>query len=179
MKDGPWRRVVKRVALTRYVADLTLTRALQRLAGEPRFRLRGTCANCGACCETPAITVHAAWYHFKSLRWLILSWHRVVNGWELLETERRSHTFVFRCTHWDPASKQCDAYASRPGMCRDYPRNLLYSTNPLFLDGCGHYALDRRAAEFRAALAKTGLPPEKMAEVERRLHLCDRDASAE
>ena len=56
-------------------------------------------------------------------------------------------------------------------MCRDYPRLLLYSANPRFLEGCGYYALDKRAKRLRESLEREGVAPEKIAELESSLHL--------
>jgi hypothetical protein len=59
MRDGPIRRVLKRIALSRYTFDLWFTRLLLRARGEPRYRLTGACNGCGRCCETPVISVSA------------------------------------------------------------------------------------------------------------------------
>lgn len=171
MKDNAARRSVKRLALARYMADLWLTRVILKLQGEPRYLLRGTCNGCGGCCETPMIHTHAVLFHLRSVRWLTLTWHRLVNGFELISENRRGYTYTFRCTHWEPETKRCDSYASRPGMCRDYPRNLLYAAYPRFLDSCGHYAVDKQADVLRESLAECDLPPEKLAELERKLHI--------
>jgi Fe-S-cluster containining protein len=60
-----------------------------------------------------------------SLRRVFLWWQRVVNGFELKATHARERTFVFTCTHFDEATRLCDSYGSRPGLCRDYPRATL------------------------------------------------------
>ena len=178
MRDGAVRNVTKRIALVRYMIDLRVTRAIQHWRGEPRFLLRGSCNYCGACCETPMINVSAASFYLKTLRWLIRAWHGAVNGFEYTGEDRRTRTLIFRCTHLAPETRRCDSYSSRPGMCRDYPRNLLYSSNPELLATCGFYALDRNADQMREALQELELPPEAMADLERRLHLREPARSA-
>jgi Fe-S-cluster containining protein len=79
--------------------------------------------------------------------------------------------FIFRCTHWDPATRRCDSYESRPGMCRDYPRAHLWTGNPEFLPGCGYRAVAPGAAAMIAALRAEGLEGEKLEAVKRKLHL--------
>ncbi len=171
MKDGPIRRVIKRVALLRYTIDLRFTRLMLRARGEPHYKLAGSCNGCGKCCETPVVQASTPVFRVRSLRWLALWWHRVVNGFELVDEDRRFKLFVFRCTHYDPVTKLCDSYDSRPGMCRDYPRNLLYEALPEFLPECGHGAVDKKAERFRSALEQTHLTPEQRRELEKKLRL--------
>jgi hypothetical protein len=171
MKDGPLRRAIKRIALLRYTFDLGFTRWVLSRRGEPRYRLTGSCNGCGRCCETPIIPVSWPVFRLRSLRWVALSWHRWVNGFELTGEDRRHKLFIFRCTHYDPATKQCDSYESRPGMCRDYPRNLLYEAIPEFLPDCSYGAVDKKAARFRSALEQTNLTPEQRRDLEKKLRL--------
>jgi Fe-S-cluster containining protein len=174
MKDGLLRRIVKRIALLRYTVDLGITR---RLRGAPHFVLRGTCGGCGRCCETPSIPVRPLFFRLRLTRWIILEWHRLVNGFEYVDEDRKRRLLVFHCTHFDAVTRRCDAYESRPGLCRDYPRNLLYSSKPDLFPECGFYALHRNAAGFRDALERLDLPPEKLAELKEKLHLRERDSS--
>ncbi|ATB30672.1 YkgJ family cysteine cluster protein [Melittangium boletus] len=171
MKDGPIRRGIKRIALLRYTIDLVLTRLLLKARGEPRYRLKGSCTGCGRCCESPVIAVSRPVFSLRSLRWLTLTWHRLVNGFEHTGEDRRHKLLVFRCTHYDPATKQCDSYDSRPGMCRDYPRNLVYEALPEFLPECGFSAVYKKGEALRQALQRSNLSPEKYEELVRKLHL--------
>ena len=171
MKDGPLRRFLKALARARYGVDLGVTRLLLRARGEPRYRLTGACTGCGRCCESPAIAVSRPVFLLRSLRWLTLGWHRLVNGFEYTGEDRRHRVFLFRCTHYDPVTKQCDSYDSRPGLCRDYPRNLAYEALPEFLPECGYSAVYKKGDALRLALLKANLPPEKYQELVRKLHL--------
>ena len=101
----------------------------------------------------------------------LLTWHKQVNGFICIGMDRRKRTITFRCTHWDPETKLCDSYDSRPGMCRDYPRNLLDFARPAFLPECSYYAIDGNAEHFAAVLDDTGLAPEQLDEVKRKLYL--------
>ncbi|HLL53452.1 MAG TPA: YkgJ family cysteine cluster protein [Myxococcaceae bacterium] len=171
MKDGPIRRVIKRLALLRYAIDLRVTRLVLRTRGEPHYKLAGSCNGCGKCCETPVVQASRPVFRVRSLRWLALWWHRVVNGFELINEDPRFKLFVFRCTHYDPVTKLCDSYDSRPGMCRDYPRNLLYSPLPEFPAECGFYAVYKKAAQLRQSLEQANLPPEKLQQLVEKLRL--------
>lgn len=171
MRDGPIRSALK--ALTRWVKtiDLVVTRWLGRRSR--RYRLSGTCNGCGRCCERPSIAVGRVTWFFPTARRLFLWWQRVINGFELVEADSRVRVFVFRCTHFDPSTKQCDSYASRPLMCRDYPAVLLDAAVPRLFDECSYRVHDTRAAGLRAALRAAGLEGDKLAEVEKKLFLED------
>jgi Fe-S-cluster containining protein len=175
MRDGPIRRILKRLARGRYWIDVRCTRVLLRLCGEPRYELQGSCKGCGQCCEHPSIRVHPATFYLPSLRRLCLGWHRLVNGFELEEEHPKASGFTFHCTHLDPDTRRCDAYGSRPGLCRDYPRNQLYSPTPQLFPGCGFRIVLRNADRFRRALDRTDLTVEQREALEEQLHLRSED----
>ena len=170
-KEGLLIRGVKRLALIRYRIDLTITRRIRAFTDRPAFELGGACNCCGKCCETPTIPIHPALFYFKSVRWLTVKWQNAVNGFEFLDENRYMKHLVFRCRHWDPHTKRCHVYRTRPGMCRDYPRNLLDDPAPEFLDGCGYYTVLKNAQKMRDALINSGLPDDKIKELSQKLHL--------
>ena len=167
MKDGILKKCVKLLALIRYRFDLGITRIILRLKGEPGYDMQGECCSCGSCCETPMIRCMAPVFYLKSLRWLFLTWQNKVNGFELIREDRIKRTFVFKCTHFDSVTKQCDAYSSRPGMCRDYPKNILYNTPPNFLPKCTFSAIAKNADQINDSLEKLDLPPEKLEKIKK------------
>lgn len=171
MRDGAIRRAVKAAALAAFYLNVWADRGRRRALGERSYALGGACRRCAACCEAPAIRVHALVWLAPRLRRLFLWWHETVNGFVLVEARRRERTFVFRCTHFDRASRACDSYASRPGMCRDYPRALLFQPSPELLPGCGYRPLARNAAELRRALDGAALSDEQRARLRSELHL--------
>jgi Fe-S-cluster containining protein len=105
------------------------------------------------------------------LRKAFLWWQEHVNGFELADTVARDRLFVFRCNHFDPGTRSCDSYDSRPGMCRDYPRVLLFQHAPEMLPGCGYRALPPNAVGLRLALERQGLSPGRLASLKKDLHL--------
>jgi hypothetical protein len=171
MKDGPFRRGVKAVARWTFFLNLRADRGLRRLAGPPPFLLGGDCQRCAACCEAPAIRVHSLLWLSPRLRRAFLGWQRRVNGFELVAAHRAERTFVFRCTHFDSATRSCDSYASRPGMCRDYPRALLAQPHPELLPGCGYRPVARGAARMLRVLQDQPLTDEQRARLARGLNL--------
>ncbi len=171
MRDSLLLAVVKRVARSRFQADLAVHRTLRRARGERPWTLRGECRRCASCCEAPAIAVGALTWAWAPLRRLFLWWQRRVNGFELVRAEEDDWSFVFRCTHFDPNTRSCDSYASRPGMCRDYPRLLLWQPNPELLPSCGYRATPPNAEGLKAALARLPLTPEQREKLRRGLRL--------
>jgi uncharacterized protein len=171
MKDGPLRRTVKAVARAAFFIDTWRARGFRRAGGEAVYDLGGECRRCARCCEAPAISVPAVVSLSPLLRRSFLRWQERVNGFVLVEERRAERTFVFRCTHFDPATRSCDSYASRPGVCRDYPRNLLQQTTPEMLPGCGYRAVARNAGRMLRVLETQPLTPRQRDKLRKELHL--------
>jgi Fe-S-cluster containining protein len=93
------------------------------------------------------------------------------SGFSLTGHDFANRVFVFRCTHFDPETRRCDSYQSRPGMCRDYPRLLLWQPRPEFLPGCGYRALPPNAARLRAAVEQAEISDEQRERLRRGLGL--------
>jgi uncharacterized protein len=171
VRDGPVLRAVKRIALWQYQLDLALHRAMRRRRGERPWTLEGACRRSGACCEAPAIAVGRLTWSLPTLRRVFLAWQRRVNGFELAGTDARARVFVFRCSHYDPAARSCDSYGSRPGMCRDYPRNVLWQPNPELLPPCGYRARPPNAGGLRASIDRLDLTQDQRDKLRRGLRL--------
>jgi hypothetical protein len=107
------------------------------------------------------------------VRQVFLAWQKHVNGFELVREDGPGQALVFRCTHFDHATRSCDTFDSRPGMCRDYPNVLLWQPRPEFLPGCGYRALTPNAAGLGKALDALDLTPEQREKLRKGLHLED------
>jgi Fe-S-cluster containining protein len=94
-----------------------------------------------------------------------------VNGFELASTDPGSRVFVFRCSHFDRRTRTCDSYGSRPGICRDYPRNLMWQPNPELMPACGYRAAPPNATGLLAALDEVELTPEQREKLRKGLRL--------
>jgi hypothetical protein len=171
MKDGPVRRTLKALARWNYSLNLAVTRSLRRRRGEPYYRLGGECRRCAACCEAPALQVNVLVWYLPRLRRLFLWWQERVNGFILVSGDPRQRAFVFKCTHFDWATRSCDSYSSRPGFCRDYPRALLDQPRPELLPGCGYRPVARNARRFLRVLDAQDLTGEQAARLRKELFL--------
>jgi hypothetical protein len=176
MRDGPLRRSVKALALGWFFAALGLDRLLARATRRAPFVLAGDCQQCSACCEAPAIRVSFLTWNVPALRQLFLWWQDRVNGFTLRtrapgDAEAEDGIFVFKCSHFDWVNRRCDSYSSRPGMCRDYPRALLYQPHPELLPGCGYRPLARNAKRFLRVLDAQPMTDEQRARLKKDLFL--------
>jgi len=162
---------MKRVALWNFMLGTSLHRAIDRRRGRIPYDLGGDCRRCARCCEAPGIQVGWAIWYLPLLRRLFLAWQEHVNGFVLTERDRAGRVFVFRCTHFDWATRSCDSYGSRPGMCRDYPRVLLAQADPEFLPGCGYRPVARSAERLVRSLERASVTREQMARLKKDLRL--------
>ena len=76
-----------------------------------------------------------------------------------------------RCEHFDRRTRLCDSYDTRPGMCRDYPRALLWQPRPEMLPGCGYRPVNPRARALASALDAQPLTDEQRAKLAKGLFL--------
>jgi Fe-S-cluster containining protein len=171
MKDSRGVALVKTVARWAWAAELWLRRSLFSRWRRRFWRLSGECNGCGACCVEPSIRVGLLVWHVPMLRGIFLAWQRRVNGFEFLRAEVDSRDLVFRCSHYDPASRRCDSYATRPSMCRDYPTVLLDQPWPELFEQCSHRILARRPAGLAAQIDATSLSAEAKLDLRRKLRL--------
>ncbi len=178
MRDGLALRALKRVLLWQYAVDSRLQRALARLRGERPWTLAGGCRRSARCCEAPALEAGLLNWSSPRVRRLFLAWQRRVNGFELSHVLPDDRLFVFRCTHFDRRTRSCDSYDSRPGICRDYPRLLLWQPQPELFAGCGYHALPPNAEGLRAALEKLELTKEQREKLRRGLRLDEAAAAS-
>jgi hypothetical protein len=144
---------------------------LRRARGERPYDLGGTCRRCAQCCEAPAIQVGRAMLALRSLHGPFLWWQRVVNGFELVEARPARAPVRVPLHALRPTTRACDSYGSRPGMCRDYPRALLWQPRPEMLPGCGYKPVNPRAVSLARALDAQPLTDEQRAKLAKGLFL--------
>ena len=171
MRDGPLLRAFKRLVLWHSLANLRVHRLLLRARGERPWSLGGDCRRCASCCEAPAISVGRLTWSLPIARRVFLAWQRKVNGFVLVRPDPEAQAFVFRCTHFDAATRSCDSYESRPAACRDYPRHLLWQPSPELLPRCGYRAMPPNAAGLRRALERIDLTAGQREKLRRGLRL--------
>jgi len=170
MRDGPLRRAAKAIALANHELSRWTTRVIRRRRGGEPWVLVGTCRRSGCCCEAPGIQTGRFVWHVPLARRAFLWWQSRVNGFELRAARPRERVFVFECTHFDPDSRACDSYDSRPGMCRDYPSALLDQASPELFPACG-YRVEPANAERLRAMIDARVGEDRARELKRRLRI--------
>jgi uncharacterized protein len=165
MRDGKIRSAIKKTLARMYLRDV------QRRRQRTPWVLAGECRSCASCCEAPTIAVGSFMFFVRPLNAIWLWWQRVVNGFVLVERNRRARAFVFKCTHFDVETRRCDSYESRPGMCHDYPRMLLEEADPELFSSCGYRAVAKNGAQMIEALKAKGVDGEQLVQITKKLRL--------
>ncbi len=108
-----------------------LTKVMRKL-----YQRTGQCNRCGQCCRQIYVK------HYK----------HVVSDEKELERLRFMHRFygylklvgkdeiglIFECENLDPKTKKCKIHRLRPGICRRYPQEELFSMGGSLCDECGY-----------------------------------------
>lgn len=171
MRDNFAQKFIKNCIRTYYLSSLWLNRKNLKKMGLPRYQLTGKCEGCGKCCENPGIRVGFLVTHIDFCRKIFIVWQKKINGFIFQRLDKENQVLYFTCHHFDPKTRLCDSYDSRPGMCRDYPRNLLYTSIPDFFQECGYRPIDKNAEKFNRALEKISLDESKKKKIKDKLFL--------
>jgi len=96
----------------------------------------GKCNGCGQCCT------HIYVKHFRHvlkdekefdrLQYI----HSFYAGLKIIGKDDLG--LIFECTHLDPETKKCKIHYRRPGICRRYPQEELFSMGGTLSDTCGY-----------------------------------------
>lgn len=96
----------------------------------------GKCNRCGACCKRIYVrhqkdTVKSE-KEFEVLRYLHPFYsYLTVEGKDELG-------LIFSCSNFDEETHSCRIHKNRPGICRRYPDELIFSMGACLSDGCGY-----------------------------------------
>ena len=157
MVDPPLIAGIKRVMRAVWELQLALHRRGLERKGAIAFELAGSCEGCAKCCEAPSIATGPLVFLLRPVERVFLWWQARVNGFELTSKDREGYAYTFRCTHFDAKSRRCDSYATRPGMCRDYPRIQLEQPRPDLFEGCGYRPRLKNAESMLVQLGRPGI----------------------
>lgn len=96
----------------------------------------GKCNMCGACCEKIYVrhikSVIKDEEEFKKLRFL----HPFYTYLEVVDKDDLG--LVFKCNNFDKQLKICKIHKKRPGICRRYPAEAIFSMGAYLSDNCGY-----------------------------------------
>ena len=99
----------------------------------------GKCKACGKCC-TKIYVKHFKHViqdeeEFKKLQYL----HRFYTYLKVIDKDETG--LVFECQNLDKETHKCKIHKSRPGICRRYPQEELFSMGGALSDDCGYKML--------------------------------------
>ncbi len=108
---------------------------LSKLLGRKYYRT-GKCKACGKCC-TKIYVKHYKHViqdekEFEKLKYL----HRFYTYLKVIDKDETG--LVFECTNLDPETHHCRIHKTRPGICRRYPQEELFSMGGALSDDCGY-----------------------------------------
>lgn len=111
---------------------------LSKILGRKYYRV-GKCKACGKCC-TKIYVKHFKHViqdeeEFKKLQYL----HRFYTYLKVIDKDETG--LVFECQNLDPETHKCKIHKSRPGICRRYPQEELFSMGGALSDDCGYKML--------------------------------------
>lgn len=111
---------------------------LSKILGRKYYRT-GKCNACGKCC-TKIYVKHFKHViqdeeEFKKLQYL----HRFYTYLKVIDKDETG--LVFECQNLDKETHKCKIHKSRPGICRRYPQEELFSMGGALSDDCGYKML--------------------------------------
>ncbi len=101
-----------------------------------KYYRTGNCKGCGRCCRKIYVK-HAKGIiqdekEFKKLTYQ----HRFYTYLEVVDKDDTG--LVFECMNLDRETNRCKIHKTRPGICRRYPQEELFSMGGSLSDGCGY-----------------------------------------
>lgn len=106
-----------------------------KILGRKYYRV-GKCLGCGSCCKKIYVkhgkSVIQDEKDFEKLRLL----HKFYTYLEVVEKDETG--LVFSCSNLDSATNLCKIHKSRPGICRRYPQEAIFSMGGEISEGCGY-----------------------------------------
>lgn len=101
-----------------------------------KYYRHGSCKRCGACCSRIYVshgkhTIDSE-EEFESLRYRY-------PFYSYLTVEGKDDIgLIFSCSNFDAEKHICKIHKTRPGICRRYPDEFVFSMGACLSDGCGY-----------------------------------------
>ena len=106
-----------------------------KILGRKFYRI-GNCLGCGRCCKKIYVNhgkkVIQQEKDFEKLRFLH-SFYR-----DLTVVDKDETGLVFSCSNLDEETNLCKIHKSRPGICRRYPQEAIFSMGGDICESCGY-----------------------------------------
>lgn len=124
------RKIRGRGVLVKGLKKFFYTKILKR-----KYYRKGNCLGCGQCCKQIYVrhgkNVVKDEKTFKKLQFL----HEFYTYLKIVDTDETG--LVFECSNLDPQTNLCKIHDKRPGICRRYPQEELFSMGGMLSEDCG------------------------------------------
>lgn len=101
-----------------------------------KYYKSGQCLGCGSCCKKIYVKTHKHVIQdekeFEKLKFL----HRFYTYLTVVDKDETG--LVFSCSNLDEETKLCKIHKKRPGICRRYPQEALFSMGGELSKDCGY-----------------------------------------
>lgn len=114
----------------------TVKRFIYKKILRKNYYRQGSCKRCGACCSRIYVshgkkTMNSE-EEFEKLR-------NVYPFYSYLNLEGKDDIgLIFSCNNFDKENHICKIHKTRPGICRRYPDEMVFSLGATLSDGCGY-----------------------------------------
>lgn len=101
-----------------------------------KYYRTGHCLGCGRCCKKIYVKHYKGIIQdekeFENLKYQ----HRFYTYLKVIDKDETG--LVFECTNLDPETHKCKIHKTRPGICRRYPQEELFSMGGALSEDCGY-----------------------------------------
>ncbi|MFC1595780.1 YkgJ family cysteine cluster protein [Candidatus Margulisiibacteriota bacterium] len=113
-------------------------RFMDKLLFKTRYKLCGSCVQCGKCCEVLGILDTELKKRNKYLTKLVIAFYENVYNLKLLGFNEPESILLFTCKKLNRKEGKCGDYFNRPALCRNYPF-VRYFEKPDIFPQCGYW----------------------------------------
>lgn len=113
-----------------------ITKFINKYILRKKYVRNGKCKRCGACCSR--IYVRHGRHTINSEKEFTILKH-LHPFYSYLQVEGKDNIgLIFSCSNFDEEKHLCKIHKQRPGICRRYPDEIIFSMGASLSDGCGY-----------------------------------------
>ena len=117
----------------------------------------GKCNRCGACCTRIYVKHQKDTVKTEKEFEILKKLHPFYTYLTVIDKDETG--LVFKCSNFDPEKRICKIHKKRPGICRRYPDEVIFSMGAALDENCGFYF--KPIVKFKDVLKNVGKKPVK------------------
>lgn len=117
----------------------------------------GKCNRCGACCTRIYVKHQKGTVKTEKEFEILKKLHPFYTYLTVIDKDETG--LVFKCSNFDPEQHICKIHKKRPGICRRYPDEIIFSMGAALDEKCGFYF--KPIVKFKDVLKNAGKKPIK------------------